>query len=58
MAAAIATDHCISLVRPKTSESGPATSSAMPSPRVASETVKALSPGDTWNSSASSGSRA
>jgi hypothetical protein len=50
-----ATDQRISLVRPTTSEAGPAISRAMPSPSVASETVNALWLGETWNASTSSG---
>ncbi len=50
-----ATDQRISLVRPTTSEAGPAISSAIPSPRVASDTVNALWLGETWKASTSSG---
>jgi hypothetical protein len=55
IAAAAATDQRISLVRPSTSEAGPAISSAIPRPIVAKDTLKALWLGDTWNTRANSG---
>ena len=56
MTAAAATDQRISLVRPKTSEAGPAISRAIPRPSVAKDTLKALWLGETSKARASSGS--
>jgi len=51
-----ATDQRIRLVRPRTSDAGPAISNANPRPNVANETLKALWLGETWKASTSSGS--
>jgi hypothetical protein len=57
IAAAAMTDQRISLVRPSTSEAGPAIRSATPRPSVANDTLNALWPAETSKAVASSGSR-